>query len=376
MMGRVARAALVLALVLAGGELALRVSRYGWPRAILGAWSPAPEWERLRRLGADGDPELVPGGAAAWSLGPGEPVVRYRLNSLGLREAREVGPRAAPATCRILALGDAYTFGYGVRAPDAYPQRLQRRLVRRGRFEVLNAGFPNLNVEQERRRLAALLPRLHPDVVVVTFDWWNVPLEERTEPKAAKWSRRWVVANVEEKAARVGAHVALADAALRAARRALTPSLFPPSGLARELEPLTLPPDALAGRWERTRAAIAGMAADARAAGARFALVVTPLDLQLDPARNALYRDGVLPYPSHGFGDIDYRQARHMPDALRSFAAGAGLTLLDLTRDFERAGPARLFLARDYHLAPAGHGVVARAVAHWIERDPRCRPVR
>ena len=369
---RAARIATVLALVLAGGELALRVSRHGLTRAAVGPWSPAPAWERLRRFAANGDPELLPGGAGAWALGPGEPVVRYRLNSLGLREARDVGAVPAPGTCRILALGDAYTFGYGVQARDAYPERLERRLGRDGRVEVVNAGFPNLNVEQQRRRLSVLLPRLHPDVVVVTFDWWNVPLGDQADTRPVKWSRQWVAANLEEKGARLGARIGLADAVLRIARHGLTPVLFSPSGLARELEPLTLPPAALAARWARTRVAIAGMAADARAAGARFALVLTPLDLQIDRTRNALYRDGALPYPSHGFRDIDYREAREMPDALRRFAGETGLRLLDLTRDFERAGAGSLFLARDYHLAPAGHRLVARAVARQVERDRAC----
>jgi hypothetical protein len=237
---------------------------------------------------------------------------------------------------------------------------------------VLNAGFPNLNVEQERRRLATLLPRVRPDVVVVTFDWWNVPLDAPTEPQPPQWSGRWVVANVEEKAARLGEDVALVHAALRVARSALTPSVFPPSGLARELEPLTLPPPTLATRWARTRAAIGGMAADARSADARFVLVVTPLDVQVDRGRNALYLDGTLPYPSHGFRDIDYRRARAMPEALRAFAAQTNLTLVDLTPEFEASGAARLFLARDYHLAPRGHRLVAREVARWIVRSGAC----
>jgi hypothetical protein len=265
---RLAAIAGVLLLLGAAGEAALRVARDGCTRGALGAWSPAPAWEGLRRFGPHGDPEPVPGGVAAWAIGPGEPVVTYRLDALGLRDAREFGA-APPGTCRVLALGDAYTFGYGVAARDAYPQRLERRLARRGRVEVLNAGFPNLNVEQERRRLATLLPRVRPDLVVVTFDWWNVPLDARTGPPPPQWSGRWVVANVEEKAARLGEDVALVHAALRVARNALTPSVFAPSGLARELEPLTLPLPALATRWARTRAAIGGMAADARAAGAR-----------------------------------------------------------------------------------------------------------
>src|SRR5262249_13687232 len=180
-------------------------------------------------------------------------------------------------------------FGYGVAAEAAWPRVLERRLARAGRVEVLNAGFPNLNVEQLEHRLRALLPRVHPDVVVATFDWWNVPLGS-DPPRPARWSVAWWIANADEKAARVGAYVGLVHEPLRLLRQAS--AWFPRSGLARELDPLTAPPSALSERWRRTRLALQAMARDARRAGARFLLVVTPLDVQVDPRRNALYRAG------------------------------------------------------------------------------------
>lgn len=363
MLGRIA---LVAVLVVAAGEVGLRLAGAGAPPG-------GPAWERLRRLGPDGGVEIVPGGRAAWALAPGQPVVRYELNGLGLRETRELPARAPAGTCRILALGDAYTFGYGVTARDAYPRRLEHALERTGRFEVLNAGFPNLNVEQERRRLDALLPRLRPDLILLSFDWWNVPTDDDgVPPRPRKWSVRWIVANVGEKASWLAARSALADAAWPVVQHALSPAIFPPSGLARELEPLTLPASALAARWDRTTDALRGMAHDAATAGARFAIVLTPLDLQLDRARNALYRRGRLPYPSHGFADVDYVSARAMPDALRTFARTTGIPLVDVTPAFAARGGLRLFLSGDYHVAPAGHRVIAREVARWIRRAHAC----
>ena len=368
---RIARILFVLLVLALIAEAGLRVSRFGWTREALGPWNAAPPWERLRRFDATGAPDPLPGGAAAWAIAPGEPVIAYRLNALGLREDREVGSHAAPGSCRILAFGDAYTFGYGVPVEQTWPRRLERWGRARGApLEVLNAGFPNQDSEQQRGRLERLLPRLHPDVVVATFDWWNVPPEERRPERLARWSRGWWLANVEEKAVRAGVRVAIVDETFRVVRHAS--DLFPASGLARELEPLSRPPSALEPRWTRTRAALAGMAADARATGADFVLVVTPLDLQVDPARNALYRSERLPYPAHHFADIDYRAAEAMPEALRTFAAAARIPFLDTTPAFAAHGGARLFLASDYHAGAGGQRVFAREVARWLVRTRAC----
>jgi lysophospholipase L1-like esterase len=353
-------AAVVLAL--AASEAALRVARFGPTAAALGRWSTPPAWHLLRTFDAAGDPVPVPGGHGAWALAPGEPVVGYRLNGLGLRADGETTPTPAPGVCRILALGDAYTFGYGVPVRAAYPARLARRLAAHGRYEVLNAGFPNLDVEQQRRRLRRLLPALRPGLVVLNFDAWNVPLDP--PHPTARWSRAWAVANVEQKAARLAGVVGIADVALDGARRRLTPGVFPPSGLARELEPLAVPPDAIAGRWARARDAIAGMAEDAAREGARLVVVLTPLDVQVDAARNVLYRTGALPYPAHGFRDVDYVDSRAIPDAL----ATVGVPLVELVPAFRAHRGLGLFLARDYHASAAGHRLIAREVARYVIR--------
>jgi lysophospholipase L1-like esterase len=360
-----------VALAAATTEAVLRLVRFGVTPRALARWSDAPPWEQLRAFDAAGDPLPRAGGRAAWSLAPGEPVIAYQLNAAGLRAAHDVGARPPANVCRVLALGDAYTFGYGVRAEEAYPAVLARRLASVGRFEVLNAGFPNLHVEQQRRRLRALLGRLAPDVVLVNFDWWNVPpADER--PRPARWSRAWVIANVEQKTARLGAWLGTVDRGLALVRRTLTPAVFAASGMARELEPLVLPPERIAARWKRAEVALAGMAADAAAAGASFAVVLTPLDLEVDPARNTLYRDGTLPYPSHGFVDIDYTRATHLRRGLQRFARAHGIALLDTTPAFRARRGTPLFLTADYHAGPAGHRLIARQTARWIVHARPC----
>jgi len=120
-LGRAAVAAVVVVLL---GEAALRVERFGWSRDAFGPWTDPPPWDALRGFDAAGDPTPRAHADAAWALAPGQPVVRYRLDGLGLRDDRDVAAHAPPGTCRVLALGDAYTFGYGVAAGAAYPRRL------------------------------------------------------------------------------------------------------------------------------------------------------------------------------------------------------------------------------------------------------------
>jgi lysophospholipase L1-like esterase len=362
--------AAAVAAAAAVAELGLRLQRFGVTRDLFGRWSSPPPWEQLRTFDAAGDPLPLSGGEGTWAIAPGEPAIRYRLNGLGLREERELPPEAAPGTCRILALGDAYTFGYAVEAARAYPRLLERRLARVRPVEVVNAGFPNLDVEQQERRLRRLLPRLKPDVVVAGFDWWNVPAP--LPPRPAKWSAGWLARNLEQEVGRVARHLGIVQVGFTLARHALTPVFFAPSGLAREMEALALPPEALAERWDRTRAALRAMASGARDAGARFVLVVMPLDVQLDSRRNALYRRGALPYAAHGFVDRDYTRAVAMPRALARFAREEGIERLDLTAALRAAGGAALFLPRDYHVSAAGQRVIARELAHWVRKSAAC----
>jgi hypothetical protein len=181
-----------------------------------------------------------------------------------------------------------------------------------------------------------------------------------------------VVANVEQKAERLGRHVALVHAGLDAARRTLSPAVFPPSGLAREMTPLAGTPDALGPRWRRTQAALVDVAARVQAAGARFAVVVTPLDVQVNPSRAQLYRSGALPYPAHGLPEVDWGRATAMPAALARFLHEFGMPVVDVTPAFRAASGEDLFLVGDYHAAAAGHRLIAREVARWFERARPC----
>lgn len=67
-------------------------------------------------------------------------------------------------------LGDSYTFGWGVAEAEPYPQRAEALLRERGlHAEVINAGVPGYNTEQEAFLLDELMPRYRPDMVVLGY---------------------------------------------------------------------------------------------------------------------------------------------------------------------------------------------------------------
>lgn len=84
----------------------------------------------------------------------------------------EIGPdglRAHPHTAAphpsVLALGDSMTFGEGVPADRAWTAVLERE----SGVRVYNGGVPGYSTCQMEGQARALLPRLRPDFVLVTF---------------------------------------------------------------------------------------------------------------------------------------------------------------------------------------------------------------
>ena len=128
----------------------------------------------LQLLGYGGLEQYVPDSELLWKLRPGQrartKVGHYpvQINSLGLRSP-EFACERDTNTFRVVALGDSYTFGWGVRQDETYPAYLQSLLQQawpHRRVEVWNAGCNGYSMVQE----AALLRRLmscRPDMAVV-----------------------------------------------------------------------------------------------------------------------------------------------------------------------------------------------------------------
>ena len=84
---------------------------------------------------------------------PGQKAVRHRIIVFVLALfAGLAGAEAKPM--RIVALGDSLTAGYGVLAQDAFPDRLEAALVKRGHdVEIVNAGVSGDTVADGLARL-------------------------------------------------------------------------------------------------------------------------------------------------------------------------------------------------------------------------------
>jgi len=98
--------------------------------------------------------------------------MQVRTNSLGMRGG-EPAP-ADPSLFRVVALGDSFTFGFGVAEEESYPVVLERILngspaARHRRYEVLNLGVVGYNARDEAVVLERRALPLGPRVVVIGY---------------------------------------------------------------------------------------------------------------------------------------------------------------------------------------------------------------
>lgn len=99
--------------------------------------------------------------------------VTIHTNSLGLRGTREYPPEPAPGIFRIFAVGDSFTFGFGVEDGDSFPAQLE---AADPRLEVFNMGVPGYGVDQIFLTMRKWGTVYHPDLFVVTLypeDFWR-----------------------------------------------------------------------------------------------------------------------------------------------------------------------------------------------------------
>jgi lysophospholipase L1-like esterase len=90
-----------------------------------------------------------------------------RTNARGFRD-REFTPRAERGTTRILAIGDSFTYGWGVENDEAWPKVLERRLLASGvRVEIANLGRPGGDPASYAAVAQKAIPILRPAVTIV-----------------------------------------------------------------------------------------------------------------------------------------------------------------------------------------------------------------
>jgi len=148
-------AAVAVALTLALAEVA------SW--YLLPQWAPENGsrtfWRYDERLG--------------WSHRPGASGVhrhpdfaaRVETSSQGLRD-RDYPEARVPGLCRMLVLGDSFTWGFGVDREHIWHERIE---TRHPDWEILNAGVAGYATDQQLLYLEARGLALRPDVVLLLF---------------------------------------------------------------------------------------------------------------------------------------------------------------------------------------------------------------
>jgi len=88
------------------------------------------------------------------------------INSIGIRD-REL-PRERGDAFRILAIGDSYTYGWGVAQEETWPHLLEAQLREEGHnVEILNLGKPGTGPPFYAELAERAIPLLRPDMVIV-----------------------------------------------------------------------------------------------------------------------------------------------------------------------------------------------------------------
>ncbi len=106
---------------------------------------------------------LIPGGIGTTL---GKSVV---INQQGFRD-KEYGPKGE--AFRILAVGDSFTFGWGVDQDKSYPKILEAKLKDEKipiDVEVLNLGVPGTSTIHQYHALKEKYMKLRPDIVVIGY---------------------------------------------------------------------------------------------------------------------------------------------------------------------------------------------------------------
>lgn len=343
-----------IALALIGPLLLLGLlegTAYFWERKqanSLYAWelvaSRRMVWEQHPTPGA-GYTLMKPGSHYKWQ---GIPV---DINSHGLRSP-ETTYEKPPGIFRILNLGDSVAMGWGVRAEDTYGRQLEALLNQQNsgaaRYEVINAGVPGWNLENELAYLQAEGLKYQPDLILLDLTTVNdikggSALLADIQPAPIKWLRAntyfWPFVTVQMRWLQA-----------KAQGRERIDVIDPPTDPAKYF-----PLDPKSEQWTKIWTEVAAIDQVAQENKARFVLILFPLEFQV----------------------LDESFSTLPQELLTAKAAEAGVPVLDLLPAFRQAcqgkpgGACQLedrYLFADVWMHPSalGHRVTAAELARVV----------
>ncbi len=108
-----------------------------------------------------------------WSRTVIEPPVETCINEHGYR-GKAYGKEKPEDAFRIMSVGDAVTFGQGVKDNETYPAYLEKRLDKSSYsnetdFQVINYGFPAWNTRKEIQMFERHGVKYDPDLVILQY---------------------------------------------------------------------------------------------------------------------------------------------------------------------------------------------------------------
>lgn len=273
--------------------------------------------------------------------------VPVRINAEGLRD-REYPRERDPRVFRILALGDSFTFGVGVRSEDTYPKVLEGLLngssAARGRttYEVVNAGVEGYGPEQEYASLKGLLGRYQPDLVIVGLYSNDVAdtMAGIRRPRGFGQHRVYVLEYLKG----VKFHL-----------RSLLNRFKDPTML------LEIYQDRYSPEFERalrrTRELLAKIRDASRSAGAETLVVLIPMCLEVERSQ----------WEKKGFGrlysdEFFNRNMARFSETFVEFGKTEGIPVVPLLPVFRSSTVRPLYFAKDAHWTAEGNRVAAEAI--------------
>jgi lysophospholipase L1-like esterase len=296
----------------------------------------------------------------------------FRTNSHGLRD-REYSFEKPDGRMRILALGDSFTWGWGVNDGEIYTEVLESLLHG---VDVINLGVTAFNLAQEYKYLKLEGMRYRPDVVVLAlcmndFDDVSIPTAtsqptgQQVHSDGESWGMRakmfgathsvlyWFIVD------RINSSKSLARLFVRIG---LKGELGGYEELDTNLRPAIKEyPSGLQVSWKKVLTLIQEMNQFLRERNARLILAPIPSVQSVD--EKVLTHS--LAYSKFDPGDFDLDKPYRM---LEDFAHRNGITFVDVMasfRDTQRRG-IPLFLTRDIHFNREGHRLFAEALASVV----------
>ncbi|MBE2236044.1 MAG: SGNH/GDSL hydrolase family protein [Anaerolinea sp.] len=377
------RSAVALSLAAgAAAEALLHAAPQALPAAVQAALGVGPYGRRSQRSFYQAWHALAAPDAAAgyrcaphldvWLSGHRDFAYRVRTNDRGLRTPHQQGP------LEVAAIGDSFTFGYGVDEAAAWPAALAELTG----WRVANLGVSGYGPQSELAVLCSDGLALRPRLVLWQFfanDYEDAGLFARWQQSGQPDLYRWLRQVPDEQApaplaaTKAGGLRGWLHRHVRSyelAKYALGvggygPGGYPPwvrvKGAALQLELARAARWADFDRaeirvgWQLTCDCLLQARRMAEEGGARFAVV-------LAPSKEESYWARLPRRQTRLAGDVRGSSRR-----MAAFCRQQGLPCLDLGPSFAAAGQAgqALYFAVDAHWNPAGHALAARHVARF-----------